>query len=67
MFFFRNKKPSKKEVDMRTPLEVERAKRRTEVAAKRANQSSQKLNKLLLANGITLQIYHATGGEHERH
>ena len=49
------------------PVEVQRAKRQTEIASKKALKSSKQLNKLLTANGITLQIYHATGEGHGQH
>ena len=64
MFFIKKKPAPRPELP---PKEVRHARRETKKASKEALKSSQQLNKLLLANGITLKIHIATGGHGGSH
>jgi hypothetical protein len=50
--------------DVTSSNEVERLKGKAHKTAERTNQDIEKLNSLLRANGITLNISIATGGHH---
>lgn len=64
MSLFGRKRQDVEKQDAEASREVRRLKAETHKTAMQADRDIRKLNSLLRANGITLQIYHATGGGH---
>lgn len=66
MMFF-NRKPKQPPIVVTPPatsrVEVELHKNASEDAARKAKQTNQHLNDLLVENGFTLKIYLAAGGQ----
>lgn len=49
---------------VKTPPQVVKLRKETHEAAKDASQSLAQLNKIM-SNGVTLNIFYATGGRHD--
>lgn len=52
------------EQEVKAYIEVENLKKKTHKSSEEAKEATERLNKLLVQNGITLKIYIAAGGKH---